>query len=976
MAISIRNSAQGISSSTSSLASTTISATIGDIIVIQINHEATTGNPVRTVSSIGDGTANVYTQRFAASQSPAGSGAAEGFEVWWAYVANTMTAATITVTMSGNIDDATVIAAAYQGFTGTAYHTAPWDINASLPATAQSLILSQPTVTGVSTTSTVGMLLFGWGSLSTNSSVGAPAGFTEEQRAINNGAVLAMIGTLYDLAYSSAQSSITIATAGGTAPTGWIAWADALTSPADATVILPPLSDLTLITKRRVNPRPFDDTPVPRPASGQFLTNFVQSLEDSDQQPFKRKPRPLDETANPVGVAIGQFIPNFMPQWNEKPAVTTRGRNPRPFDQHDIVRQIAATPVLWFEALDVPSRIKPKGRLDDAHVPFPALGQFVPNFVQALQRSDIVQAKLKPRPLDETTGPVPPSIVQYLIDARSDWQPVRAKLKPMAETSAPIGAAPGQFLPNFVQSLQVSDLQPFRKRIARFDDAVSSTSPPAAAVVTQNLIDAPSEIRSCYRSGWMPLPTSCVFAIPIDDLWFEALDVPTRIRAKGRLTETAYPFFQGVVGPTMFPIDQSEAPLRIKAKGQLTETAQPAFRSAPVAPTTFPVDAHGPSQKRVSAIKAENASSTADPITTTASATITSTISYASSSQIVVSGWQIYDPTTGPVSPPAQPIPNFTQALDRSDIIQTKRKPRPLDDTAPPGTAGIIQTLVDVRSDLLPVRYRMRSLPETSAPIGVAPGQFVPNFLPQWAEQSSVWRRRLGAPAPANTSADPIFIPPTVFVGTAQAFEQATLQRPRRIIRQLDETMTPRIGTGQFLPNFVSQWGEPATIWRRSLGNPAAATATIDPISIAPVPFVHRLQPSDLLPRRIRIIPLAETSAVPPIADGQFLRNLVSQWYERPIPTKRWRGPRPLDPTDAPVSPASGQFLPNFVQALQRSDSRPYVHYIRILDETTFVAGGLIIIHNFAVCAHTEVSSYGASTRVSSATSTTQFVSC
>lgn len=238
MALSRHNSVKGNSSTTASLTATGFTAAIGEIVVVHITHEQTSG-AVKTVSTVGDGTANVYTKRFSASQVPEPvSSASEGHEVWWAYVANTLTTATITVTMSAAIDDATVIVSGYQGFTGTAYQTAPWDTNASLPATAQNNVgASLATVSGVSTTSTAGMLLAGFTSVDTSHSPLEPSGFTEVQRAINNGAVLSIQGALADSVYSSAQSSGTIAqqTSGGGSCIGWIFWVDALTIPSGAT---------------------------------------------------------------------------------------------------------------------------------------------------------------------------------------------------------------------------------------------------------------------------------------------------------------------------------------------------------------------------------------------------------------------------------------------------------------------------------------------------------------------------------------------------------------------------------------------------------------------------------------------------------------------------------------------------------------------------------------------------------------------
>lgn len=232
MAISRHNSASGSFSSSSS-GSATLTAAIGEIVVLQAAQEKTTG-AVATVSSISDGTGNVYAKRFSASQAPTPTfNASQGHEVWWTYVANTLTAASITVTLSGAIDDATILVAGYQGFTGTAYQTNPWDTNASLPATAQSTGTSLPTLSGVSTDSTAGMLLMGMSSVPTNAVPDPPVGFTAltGSPVLNNGAVLAMQGQFADLAYSSAQSAASF-TMQGVSANGWIFYVDALTIPA------------------------------------------------------------------------------------------------------------------------------------------------------------------------------------------------------------------------------------------------------------------------------------------------------------------------------------------------------------------------------------------------------------------------------------------------------------------------------------------------------------------------------------------------------------------------------------------------------------------------------------------------------------------------------------------------------------------------------------------------------------------------
>lgn len=234
MAITLHNSALNNSASGTTTIAATLTASIGEIVVVKVTNEAVSG-AVKTVSTVSDGTANVYHKRFSATQVPEpGFGASEGFEIWWAYAANALVAATITATMSGTFDDAVMIVAGYQGFTGTAYQIVPWDINISLPATAQdnTASITTPTVSGVSTTSTAGMLLAGYAT-TFNGFPAAPTGFTLVQQGFNSNGTNEITGGLFGKVYALAQSSVTIATTTN-AVRGWIIWADALTDQGSA----------------------------------------------------------------------------------------------------------------------------------------------------------------------------------------------------------------------------------------------------------------------------------------------------------------------------------------------------------------------------------------------------------------------------------------------------------------------------------------------------------------------------------------------------------------------------------------------------------------------------------------------------------------------------------------------------------------------------------------------------------------------
>lgn len=232
MALSRHNAATGQASGSTTV-SATLTAAIGEIIIVLVDQEITSG-AVLTVTGVSDGTANVYAKRFSASATGAAEplyGASEGFEVWWAYAANTLTAASVTVTLSGTMDDAVIVVAGYQGFTGTAYQTNPWDTNASLPKTAQAATNTAASATGITTTSTAGILLAGHGTLDFGQIPSAPTGFSLAGQLTNAGGANSAQGGLFDSVYSSAQSSITVTTT-GQSTSGWIFYVDALTIPA------------------------------------------------------------------------------------------------------------------------------------------------------------------------------------------------------------------------------------------------------------------------------------------------------------------------------------------------------------------------------------------------------------------------------------------------------------------------------------------------------------------------------------------------------------------------------------------------------------------------------------------------------------------------------------------------------------------------------------------------------------------------
>lgn len=196
---------------------------------------------------------------------------------------------------------------------------------------------------------------------------------------------------------------------------------------------------------------------------------------------------------------------------------------------------------------------------------------------------------------------------------------------------------------------------------------------------------------------FLPLPTSVVIAIPVvDNLWFEALDVPTRLKGKRQLSET--------VQPLTLP------------------TAPPA-----VAPLAF-----------------------------------------ASSGQITVNSWSVYDPSTGPVLPTPLSIvpPSILGAdwLEQSLIVPARRKGvfDPIAVTLQPPPSVVAQTLIDSQSDIRPRLRAKGSFDQFAAPIS-PPVVVGPSILgADWLEQSLTIPTRRKAALSFDPIAAPLQPPPFI----------------------------------------------------------------------------------------------------------------------------------------------------------------------------------------------------------------------
>jgi hypothetical protein len=259
MALSIDGFCGGVNTTAGSNPSNTGALTLaqtGDIIVVCILAESTSAGSTPSVSSISDGTANVYAKRNAVTyQSNATFGTAKtDAEIWWAFssAAHTIAIGSLVVTMSNLNDDAMFIAFGVTGFTGgVGYQTNPWDQSA---ATALGFALTNNAgtvsqlVSGANiSTVNAAALIFAFGGSSDNSGTvhfndnyaPGPYGGTT---ATDSGAgavrttsnTNAALGGVEYRIVSATQSSISAAFAVAATAGGWAIMPDALSQTGGA----------------------------------------------------------------------------------------------------------------------------------------------------------------------------------------------------------------------------------------------------------------------------------------------------------------------------------------------------------------------------------------------------------------------------------------------------------------------------------------------------------------------------------------------------------------------------------------------------------------------------------------------------------------------------------------------------------------------------------------------------------------------
>jgi hypothetical protein len=208
---------QSISAASSGTVSLTTALT-NDIIVVAVHTEATTA---RTVSGIADTSSLTWHHRTSQQLANTPSGYTGNLEVWWALASSTLSSDTITVTLSGSVDAASIVAFAING----ARIASPFD--AALPLTNTGTT-GNPSVSGISTASTEGMfLMFGANSDNFGVTFGMEGNLYTIASAESFGAVNLSAQDAQREVYFSAAAGLTL-TFGGSSWGKWIAIVDAL----------------------------------------------------------------------------------------------------------------------------------------------------------------------------------------------------------------------------------------------------------------------------------------------------------------------------------------------------------------------------------------------------------------------------------------------------------------------------------------------------------------------------------------------------------------------------------------------------------------------------------------------------------------------------------------------------------------------------------------------------------------------------
>lgn len=240
MALSIDGSASAIFSTTNTKAVVLTTTVANDIIVLYVGYEINAGSGAPTVSTVTDTASLTWTRRGGAHAPTNGKDSV--VDVWWAHSPGILTNDSITVTLSGNIDDGALIAWGVSGVPAANY-SAPWDTNVALPVTGvvtSNAATGIITITGISTTAASGMLLPLLGSEPGGFAASPQAGFTYIVNGTNSGGInfwhYCSLFQVFSSAFSSA--SITPTASGTIQPI--LCYVDALSAVAITAAVYPP----------------------------------------------------------------------------------------------------------------------------------------------------------------------------------------------------------------------------------------------------------------------------------------------------------------------------------------------------------------------------------------------------------------------------------------------------------------------------------------------------------------------------------------------------------------------------------------------------------------------------------------------------------------------------------------------------------------------------------------------------------------
>jgi len=341
----------------------------------------------------------------------------------------------------------------------------------------------------------------------------------------------------------------------------------------------------------------------------------------------------------------------------------------------------------------------------------------------------------------------------------------------------------------------------------------------------------------------MPLPTSCVFAIPIDDLWFESLDVPVRLKTKGKLAESVQPVFPQVVAPVTTPVvlpdDNPYRRLRGKvgiARDDITirlapVEVPPVFLADDKAFWRLPKKAVGteitapigvaPGQflpnfvsqwleqfqlYRLKPLKGASASATIDAINVPVVVVETPVLLPDLTVFSVRRKSQAPSATIDPIFTPVVVVTPPVLLPDQTLFAPRRRNAGPSSTVDLSNAPVVTSPTLLVDDPTITVRLRRRAFDEgTAAPVTIAAGQFLVNYVSQWGEQPRPTRRRPDLRQLDPTAAPFQTVAAVEVLSVAQWLGQSEPAR-LKTKRRLDDSVRPNFPPAPPPPIFITNW--------------------------------------------------------------------------------------------------------------------------------------------------------------------------